>query len=146
MTIEMISYDSDLWNPTSSYADNCSWSAGHFLAKAMQEKQLTDWERVFVAKDDGEIAGYCTLAKTDCIPDVMYTPYIGFVFVGESYRGKRLSLSLIQYALQYAKELGFSNVYLVSGEQGLYEKYGFTKIEDTKDCWGRDEQIFMIST
>ena len=85
------------------------------------------------------------MAKTDCIPGVPYSPYIGYVFVGETYRGRRLSQKLIQKALEYAKELGFTNVYLVSGEQGLYEKYGFVKIEESKDRWGREAQIFSIS-
>jgi len=32
--------------------------------------------------------------------------------------------------------LAYSKVYLISGEQGLYEKYGFEKIEERKDLWG----------
>jgi predicted N-acetyltransferase YhbS len=146
MNIEPISREGNLWDLVIEYAENCSWRAGPFLAQAMREEKIAGWERVFVAREKEDIAGYCTLTKTDCIPNVAYTPYIGFVFVGEPYRGKRLSQRLIQRALEYAKELGFSSVYLVSGEQGLYEKYGFTKIEDAKDCWGRDEQIFVIST
>lgn len=34
--------------------------------------------------------------------------------------------------------------YLVSGEQGLYEKYGFIKFDDKEDRWGNKEQIFSI--
>ncbi len=145
MIIEPISHGSDFWNPLIEYAENCSWRAGPFLAQAMREEKFADWERVFVARESTDIAGYCTLAKTDCTPDVAYTPYIGFVFVGEPYRGRRLSQDLIQCALGYAKKIGFTKVYLVSGEQGLYEKYGFAKIEDAKDYWGRDEQIFVIT-
>lgn len=56
---------------------------------------FNDWERVIVALDNEKICGYCTVSKTDCIPDVDYTPYIGFMFVGEEYRGNRLSQQLI---------------------------------------------------
>lgn len=145
MTIEPITHESGLWNLVAAYAENCSWRAGPYLAQAMRENTFTAWERVFAAREGTCIEGFCTLAKTDCIPDVPYTPYIGFVFVGEPYRGKRLSQRLIQCALGYAKSTGFTKVYLVSGEQGLYEKYGFVKIKDAKDRWGRDEQIFTIT-
>lgn len=145
MTIEPISYENAVWSSVIEYAEKCSWKAGPFLAKYMRECSFSDWEKVFLARENGNIVGYCTLAKTDCIPDVAYTPYIGYMFVGEPYRGKRVSQKLIQCALKYAKNLKFSKVYLVSGEQGLYEKYGFVKIEERKDLWGEDEQIFAIS-
>ncbi|WP_216625612.1 GNAT family N-acetyltransferase [Paenibacillus planticolens] len=100
-------------------------------------------ERVFAALDADHIAGYCTLAKNDCIPDVSYTPYIGFLFVGEQYRGNRLSEKLILSAVAYAKELGFDKVYLVSDHVNLYEKYGFVKIDEKEAPWGAKETIFM---
>lgn len=145
MDIKDVKLGDVLWELVANYAENCSWRAGVFLAKQMKENRFTDWERVFVAVEDLQICGYCTLAKTDCIPDVDYTPYIGYMFVGEEYRGHRLSQQMIKHALEYAKKLGFSIVYLVSGERGLYEKYGFLKIADKKDFGGRDEQIFSIT-
>ncbi len=35
------------------------------------------------------------VAKSDCIPNVSYTPYIGYMFVNEKYRGQHLSQKLI---------------------------------------------------
>ncbi|MBA4688833.1 MAG: GNAT family N-acetyltransferase [Candidatus Galacturonibacter soehngenii] len=87
---------------------------------------------------------YCTFVKEDCIPDCIYTPFIGFVFVEEAYRGNRISQKLINKALNYAKEKGFSSVYICSDENGLYEKYSFKKICKAKDHWGNEEQIFKI--
>lgn len=84
-----------LWQELIAYAASCSWKAGPFLARDMENGHFTEWERVFAA-------------------------------------------------LAYAGELGFPRVYLVSGEKGLYEKYGFRKIDEKKDAWGNDEQIFMI--
>jgi len=144
LEIKAIKYGDDLWKLVIDYAKDCSWGAGAFLAKQMEENGFADWERVFVATDDLQIYGYCTLAKRDCIPKVEYTPYIGYMFVGEEYRGYRLSERLIKKSLKYAKTLGFEKVYLVSGEKGLYEKYGFVKIEDKKDFLGKEEQIFSI--
>ena len=64
---------------------------GAILANQMRQNKFNDWERVFVALEGDNIAGYCTFAAADCIPDVPYTPYVSFMFVGEEYRGDRLS-------------------------------------------------------
>lgn len=64
---------------------------GKSLADAMDRHLLTEGERVMIALEDQKICRYCTAARTDCIPDVSYTPYIGYLFVGEEYRGNRLS-------------------------------------------------------
>jgi len=93
--------------------------------------------------DDSSMMGYCTIAKTDCLPNVPFTPFIGFMFVDEAYRGNRLSEKLIARAKEYAKSLGFEKIYLCSGEIGLYEKYGFVKIGDYPDAWGNMEQLFF---
>lgn len=146
MQIKVLSNIDELWDDVAEYADNCSWRAGKNLAKQMRENDFSDWERVFAVLDEDNIAGYCTLRKTDCIPNVTYTPYIGFVFIGEPYRGSRLSEKLIFSALQYAKELRFDKVYLVSDHINLYEKYGFIKIDEKLAPWGNMETIFMHLT
>ena len=133
----------ELWAQASAYAEACSWSAGKKLSQLMNNNGISDYERVFVALENGNIAGYCTLLKTDCIPDVLYSPYIGFVFVGEDYRGKRISEKLCGYAFRYAKSLGFEKVYLVSGEVNLYEKYGFIKIDEKLSDWGAMQSIYL---
>lgn len=145
MTIMPIAPGSAIWPKVAEYARRCSWSAGQGLARDMREDRFGDWERVFVALEGDEIAGYCTFSKTDCIPDVPYTPYIGYVFVGEAYRGCRLSQRLIDCAMEYARTLGFDRVYLVSDHVNLYEKYGFVKIDRKPAPWAPDtlETIFM---
>ena len=143
MYIKAITSESPLWQGTIRYAASCSWKAGPYLAKAMQENRFADWERVFVAVNNEEITGYCTFVKKDCIPDVDYYPFIGFVFVDEVYRGARLSQRLINAVIEYARELSFNNIYITSGEKGLYEKYGFSKIDEKVDSFGNWEQVFI---
>lgn len=142
MEIQCIKPGDKLWLRAAEYARGCSWRAGKFLADEMENCHFTEWERVFVATQQGEIAGYCTVAKRDCIPAVSYSPYISFVFVGESHRGGRLSERMIDRACRYLGDLGFDKVYLVSGEKGLYEKYGFVKIDEKKSYEDHWEQIF----
>ncbi|MCL2462211.1 MAG: GNAT family N-acetyltransferase [Defluviitaleaceae bacterium] len=137
VTIMRLTYGGDLWNRVTEYARNCSWSAGPHIAGRMEANGFTDWETTFAALDNsGGIAGFCSLLKQDIFPELPYTPYIGSVFVGEPYRGNRLSEKLCLAAIAYAKELGFDKVYVGSGEAGLYEKYGFVKIGEKPAPWG----------
>ena len=146
MEVRIAEKGSALWNELITYAENCSWRAGKELARLMREDKFRDWERVFAVRVNGRIAGFCTLAAKDAIPpELPYTPFIGFVFVDENFRGKRLSEQLIRKAVGYARETGFDKVYLVSGEVGLYEKYGFTKKGDLETIYGETEQLFEFS-
>ena len=142
MQIKVITPSDPMWNKVKEYARNSSWSAGRFLAKSMDDGAFSEWERVIAALDEDEICGYCTVTKTDCIPDVEYTPYIGFLFVGEEYRGNRLSQKMIEFAMKYLKSVGFENVYLVSDHENLYEKYGFQVIDKKTAFWGVEEKIY----
>ncbi|MEW9080609.1 GNAT family N-acetyltransferase [Terrisporobacter glycolicus] len=143
MEIKAITSLDSEWEKVISYAENCSWGAGKNLSLLMKKEMFTEWERVLVAIENGEIAGYCTVSKTDCIPNVEYTPYIGFMFVGEAYRGHRLSQNLIQNAMKYLKGLGFEKTYLVSDHINLYEKYGFYVIDKKLAPWGEEEKIYI---
>jgi ribosomal protein S18 acetylase RimI-like enzyme len=142
MEIKSIFPNDKLWQKTIEYGKNCSWKAGPIFAKQMEQNIFTEWERVFVAIEDANIAGYCTFVKNDCIPDVEYTPYISCIFVGEKYRGKRLSEKMILTLMEYAKKLKFDEIYIVSNHINLYEKYGFIKIDEKIDYWNNIEKIY----
>lgn len=143
MKFEIITSADELWNKVTNYAENCSWKAGKSLANSMKNNEFKDWERVIAAVDDDKICGYCTVAKTDCIPNVSYTPYIGFMFVDEQYRGNSLSQKLIERAMEYLKSVGFDKVYLVSDHENLYEKYGFCVIDRKFAPWGTEQKIYI---
>ena len=143
MNIKTIVVTDEMWERVKRYAENCSWKAGKSLANNMANNKFEEWERVIVAYDDKNICGYCTVAKTDCIPNVTYTPYIGFLFVGEEYRGQRLSQKLIEYSMNYLRSVGFDKVYIVSDHINLYEKYGFEVIDRKTAPWGSEEKIYM---
>ncbi len=148
MEIKQLTFQDELWEEVAIYAYKCSWSAGKHLSKRMTNKSFEDWERVFVALDEVNIVGFCTLVKKDCIPNVPYTPYISDMFIDEKYRGNRISQKMIRIALEYAKKLNFDKVYLVSDHENLYEKYGFVKIDEKPAPWNSDtmETIFMHLT
>ena len=143
MNFKTITPSDELWSRLRDYAESCSCKAGKSLANDMDNNVFKGWERVIVAFDNEKICGYCTVAKTDCIPNVCYTPYIGYMFVGEEYRGNRLSQKLIQYAMDYLKTVGFDKVHIVSDHENLYEKYGFHVIDRKIAPWGSEEKIYM---
>ncbi len=112
----------------------------------MRQNAFHGDERVFVARESGKLAGFCTFTEKDALPEEYgLSPFIGFVFVDERYRGNRISEKLIKSVITYAKGLGVARIYLTSGEKGLYEKYGFEMIGDCTTIFGDNESIFAIN-
>lgn len=143
MDFKALTAADEMWDRVKDYAENCSWRAGKSLAHNMENNRFLDWERVIAAMEDETVCGFCTVTGTDCIPDVPYTPYIGYLFVGERHRGCRLGEKLIRYAMEYLKSVGFDRAYLVSDHVGLYEKYGFCVVDRKISPWGTEEKIYL---
>ncbi len=143
MEVKRVDKGSTLEASLIKYAQNCSWIAGGHLAMLLSENKMTDWETAFALLDGQEICGFCTLLKTDYYPENRYFPWISTVFVDEEKRGARLSDKMIDAAALYAKELGFSKVYIPSDMTGFYEKYGFEKIDELMNYAGDMDQIFV---
>ena len=140
---DVIKEGDSLWETAAEYASGVSWKAGPYLANMMRTGQFRDWERVIVAREGDEILGFCDFTEYDDMPEEKgYSPFIGFVFVGEQHRGRRISQRMIEKACQYAKSLGYGAVYLTSTEHGLYEKYGFEKVSDEDTVFDTHEQLF----
>ncbi|MCI8656022.1 MAG: GNAT family N-acetyltransferase [Oscillospiraceae bacterium] len=133
------------WEETIAAAESCSWRAGPFLAEKMKGNTFLEWERVCAACVDGKVAGFCTVAEKDELPEKYpFSPFIGFVFVSEQYRGKRLSERMIREAAAYVSTLGYQKLYIMSGETGFYEKYGFVKLGDYETIYGDTDQLLVM--
>ena len=135
-----------LWKEIISFAENCSWRAGSYLAEKMKNHDFKEWERVCAVYVNGKPAGFCTFAEKDELPEKFeFTPFIGFVYVGEPYRGNRLSEQMFRIIFPYAEGLGYDRIYIMSGEIGLYEKYGFIKLGEYETVYGSTDQLFVRS-
>ena len=146
MEITVITSGHPLWDKTIAFAEQCSWRAGAFLAQKMRKNEFSDIERVIVAHEGDDIAGFCTFSQKDELPeDSEFTPFVGFVFVDENSRGKRASEKMIDAAGKYAHDIGYDAMYIMSGEQGLYEKYGFEKLGEFETIYGDVDQLFKRS-
>lgn len=141
--VALIAKDGPSWRDAMAYARQCPWRAGPYLAKEMEKGGWLAWERVIVAREAGCIVGFCSFRAQDELPEIWgFSPFIGFVYVEEGQRGRRISQRMIDAVMRHAAACGFERVYLMSSERGLYEKYGFEKIGDYETVWGTVDQLF----
>lgn len=138
MNINIIQQADSLWLPVADYAETCSWDACARMAASMRNGNFKDWERIFIANENGDFMGFCALIKYES----EYNPLLKWLFINEKYRGHRLSQKLIEEASVYAKSIGFNQVYLTTWHTGLYEKYGFEKICDKEMRNGYFEGVY----
>lgn len=102
--IEILTFGHELWDRVIEYAETCSWGAGQVLAGKMRANDFEANERVIAALHDGDIAAFCTFSNRDELPpEYDFKPFVGFVFVDEKYRGRRLSRKLIDAACGIAR-------------------------------------------
>ena len=132
-----------LWNQLLDYASCCPWRAGTSLVRKMNFNIFTDWERIVVAVEDNHIIGFCTITKTDSASDETHMPYIGYIYVDEHHRGKRISSQMINFASDYLKNIGFNKVHIISDHINLYEKFGFKVVDTITSKNGNVEKIYQ---
>ena len=141
--IKTMSFGHDLWDKTIEFAEKCSCRAGLYLALKMRNNDFESNERVLVALDADNIVAFCIFTNKDELPkEYDFTPFIGFMFVDEKYRGHRISEKMIESACNLARQQGYHKIYIISGELGLYEKYGFIKIGDYETINDSVDQLF----
>ncbi len=101
----------------------------------MRANDFLPWERVIVASEKNQLAGFCTFCQKDELSEeYQYTPFIGFIFVDEKSRGKRLSQKMISAAC--LPDSDFAEIW----QNISYEGKAFT--EDTPTLLtSRDEKV-----
>ncbi len=122
------------------------WSAAKFLATLLKENRLQEtlggWGKLFLLVDSDMLVSFITFSAQDCIADPNITPWLGFFHTAPEYRGNRYGKLLIDHVCEYAQKDGFSEVYIATDHIDLYEKYGFTYLENRIDVWGEDSRIY----
>ena len=124
----------------------CDWDAGQYLGWLLKTGEFNkvsgSFGEALILTDNGEMASYCTLVEFDEIESDDMKPWIGFVYTFPEYRGRRCAGQLIEYAVNMAKQAGFTQVFVSSEEKGLYEKYGFTYICEMQSIHGYQTGVF----
>ena len=147
LTVKTITPGSREWYALADYAQECSWRAGPYFSRMLHTNDFHPKDRVFALVENGwRIAGFCALCREDCIPDCMYEPWCSFVFVDEDFRGQGNVGLLLTACIQEARAQGFETVYHATDHIGLYEKYGFRKMESRMNRENKLESIYARGT
>ena len=131
------------------------WGAIPFLLELLKNetfhKHLGKGELLLLLDEDciaesfPVLKAFVTLCDKDEIVAPELFPWVGFVFTFPKYRGNRLSEKLIDYAVELAKNLysESENLYVSTDHVGLYEKYGFSFLEEADTVWGEKSRILF---
>ena len=126
--------------------ENCPWDAGKYLGYLLKSGELKklcgEHTEVYCLLIDEELVSFCTLADFDDIQPTSLTPWIGFVYTYENYRGNRYSIKLMEVCEQVCRENKVEYVYVSTNHIGLYEKGGYEFFQIMKDIEGSDSRVY----
>ena len=141
--IQKVDKNTYLTDDLLNFVENFSWlDVKEHTVKVIQNWEFEDWETPFVAMVNGQIVGMVTIMKSDYYPLPEVFPWISTLFVSETFRGNRISGKLIDFANEYAKDIGFNRTYIATGHIGLYEKYGYCYIKDIVNYGGDTDRLY----
>lgn len=126
------------------------WGGGRHLYTLLTEKRFHglfgETARVLILADGPKLVSFCTYAEKDDIPETDLTPWMGFVYTDPDYRGRRLMGKLICRVKELARNDGYDELWIASGETGLYEKYGAEYVTHMKDRRDGDSGVYRMET
>lgn len=124
------------------------WRAAKHLAGLLEKGEFhlkVGEGTLYLLTDGDKLVSFVSLARCDYL-DAPYGPWIGFVYTAQEYRGHRYVGKLIDHACRIAGEHGVQRVYINTDHVGLYEKYGFTYVENRANAFGEDSRIYVRET
>ncbi len=123
----------------------CDWGAGKYLTHLLESgtfhQVLGAGSTLLLAAEGDKLLAFATYAVRDCIDDPALTPWVGFVYTYPAHRGRRLSGFLIEYIAAAAYRDGHADLYVATDHVGLYEKYGFTFLENRPSIYGEMSRV-----
>ena len=122
------------------------WGAARFLAELLGNgrfRAVLGEGTVYLLTDGEKLLSFVTLTHQDCIADETLYPWLGFFYTFPDYRGHRYGGKLLDFAAEEEKKQGYKQVYLATDHVGLYEKYGFSYLENRIDIYGEDSRIYI---
>lgn len=119
------------------------WRAAETLVRFIEEKTFHDnlgKGTLLLLADGNKLVSFLTFADKDCIDDEKLSPWVGFVYTFPEHRyvGK-----LIRRCEEVAAEKGVPQIYVCTDHVGLYEKYGFSYMENRVDIYGVDSRVYF---
>lgn len=144
ITIKKVDKDTETAVALLEFVKNFSWNeVKDHTVSLLENWKFEEWETPFVAIVNGKIVGMVTIMKSDYYPLPEIFPWISTIFVSERYRGNRISEKLVEFANQYAKDIGFNNTYIPTEWIGLYEKYGYHYVKDIVNYGNGIDRLYV---
>ena len=81
--------------------------------------------RFYAAILDERFIGTYALIRNDLNSRQDLHPWLACLYIDPDCRGKQLGARLLDHAIKEAAKLGFKKLYLQTGLEGYYEKYGW---------------------
>ncbi len=125
------------------------WTAGALLYTFVKEnrfyKERGEGAKILLLINEKELVSYCIYAPKDEIINTTLTPWMGFVYTYPKYRGHHYMKYLFEEVNRLAKIDGYDKVYISTGHDGLYEKYGCTYKETINDVDGKICRVYIYN-
>ena len=125
------------------------WRAAKFLADMLREDRfhtVMGEGTLYLLTEGDELISFVTLTHRDCIDDEKLYPWLGFFYTFPPHRGHRYGGQLLDFATDEAGKQGYHQVYIATDHLDLYEKHGFTYIENRMDVYGVDSRVYLRNT
>ncbi|MBQ6449579.1 GNAT family N-acetyltransferase [bacterium] len=87
----------------------------------------------FLAYLGETLVGFYQVIPNDLFTRPDLTPWFGFAFIAPEYRGCGYFRQLMAAVPGHARQFGLRQLYLHSRHQGLYEKFGWTFLEESTE-------------
>lgn len=109
---------------------NPGGSLDNRLARYKDSLRTKKLPEILVACENKKLLGSVTLDKQDMDSRPFLTPWLASLYVTPQCRRQGVGSKLVQYCIDYAKQLGYKNLYLFTEDQTpFYQQRGFHFVE-----------------
>jgi GNAT superfamily N-acetyltransferase len=125
--MQMVTNQYEHWGPLTGH--NSPTLYEEFLEQAAYSLTLP---RVLLATTPSALLGSVNLMVQEMAIRPQFTPWMGQLFVTDSYRAKGTGTMLLNAAISYVESLGYNQLFLYTSGTlpNYYRKRGWTEIED----------------
>ena len=127
------------WGNTKNYAF-------YYDAIANSTDEEGELPQFYLMLDQETIIGCYALLVNDLISRQDLLPWFACLYVEKTHRGKRYCAKMFEHAKLEMTKGGFKTIYLSTDHDGLYEKFGWSRIEDGYNFFGEKCRIYYTST
>lgn len=99
----------------------------------------------FVAVEGDKLVGTVGLWRCDLISRQDLYPWLAALYIEEKQRGRGLGAQLQQHVIEYARTLGYPQLYLYSACKDYYERFGWQYIGDGLDYPNKSVHLYRFT-